>query len=80
MKNISGHANAANLQLQKVQELKKISAIQGFSTKQNTFSKLVAQHRGLNNQQSISWGLNNQQSIGLVLLHSISMPTFSKRQ
>lgn len=52
MKIISGGANPAKLQLQKVQESEQLADIQGLSSDWNTLNKPVAQEHGLGNQQS----------------------------
>lgn len=52
MKIISGSANPAKLQLQKVQEFEQLAAIQGLSSNRNTCNKPVVQQQGLGNQQS----------------------------
>ncbi|KAK1382037.1 putative transcriptional regulator SLK2 [Heracleum sosnowskyi] len=58
MKIISGSANPAKLQLQKVQEFEQLAGIQGLSSNWNTLNKPVAQQQGLGNQQ-----INNHEMV-----------------
>ncbi|PSS32400.1 Transcriptional regulator SLK2 [Actinidia chinensis var. chinensis] len=50
LKNYPRHATAAKLQMQKMQDMDQLSAIQGLPTDRNTLNKLIALHPGLNSQ------------------------------
>ncbi|XWS37770.1 hypothetical protein CRYUN_Cryun19dG0073700 [Craigia yunnanensis] len=49
LKNYPQHANAAKLQMQKMQEMERLANVQGLPTDRNTLNKLMALHPGINN-------------------------------
>ncbi|XP_057508803.1 probable transcriptional regulator SLK2 [Actinidia eriantha] len=59
LKNYPRHATAAKLQMQKMQDMEQLSAIQGLPTDRNTLNKLIALHPGLNSQMR-----NNNHMVG----------------
>ncbi|XVE64170.1 hypothetical protein DITRI_Ditri07aG0080500 [Diplodiscus trichospermus] len=59
LKNYPRHANAAKLQIQKMQELEQLANVQGLSADRNTLNKLMALHPGLNNPMG-----NNHHMVG----------------
>ncbi|TKY51263.1 transcriptional regulator SLK1 [Spatholobus suberectus] len=58
LKNFPRHANAAKLQMQKMQEMEQLANVQGLPTDRNTLNKLMAMHPGLNNK------INNNHNMG----------------
>ncbi|XWS50585.1 hypothetical protein CRYUN_Cryun12cG0099400 [Craigia yunnanensis] len=59
LKNYPRHANAAKLQMQKMQEMEQLANVQGLPTDRNTLNKLMALHPGINNPMG-----NNHHMVG----------------
>ncbi|GLT35999.1 hypothetical protein SLA2020_104050 [Shorea laevis] len=59
LKNYPRHANAAKLQMQKMQEMEQLANVQGLTTDRSTLNKLMSLHPGINSPTA-----NNHHMVG----------------